>query len=122
MKKYIWNENQDDEVWQHETFDTKEECIEDAYNYDLNKGDVIYIGEIQAFSPYVIAEDVLDRIEDCAYEECGEAAECGFVNYKDQESLDKLSEKLTDCVNEWLKETDQEPTFCKIVNISAATI
>lgn len=30
MKKYTWSFNRSDEVWNHDTFDTIEECIKNA--------------------------------------------------------------------------------------------
>lgn len=52
MKKYTWSFNRSDEVWNHDTFDTIEECIKNAIEecgYDVyvysDEPDKIYIGE-----------------------------------------------------------------------------
>lgn len=119
MKKYTWNESEKDELWHHDCFDTVEECIKDAKeNYGYKAGETIAVGITEPFVVSIDARDVLERLEEDAYEECGEASE-GWLDYK---NIGKLSEKLTECVNEWLKETNQEPGFYRIHSISIETI
>lgn len=121
MKKYTWSKSATDELWQHDCFDTVEECIKDAKeNYGYEIGETIAIGETAGFVVNIDAIDVLERLEENAYEECGEVVE-GWIDYK-KSPFDKLSEKLTACVNEWLKETNQQPTFYHIHSISLETI
>ena len=120
MEKYTWNES-DDELWQHDCFDTVEECIKDAKeNYDYKVGETITVGITEPFVVSVDGSDVLERLEENAYEECGEASERWLdYPYKD---IEKLSKRLTECVNEWLKETNQEPGFYHIHSIRIETI
>ena len=121
MKKYTWSESENDELWSHGLFDTVKECIKDAKeNYDYKIGETIAVGITEPFVVNVDGSDILERLEEDAYEECGEASE-GWLScpYKD---IEKLSERLTECVNEWLKETNQEPSFYHIHSISIETI
>lgn len=121
MKKYTWSESKNDELWQHDCFDTVEECIKDAKeNYDYKVGETIAVGITEPFVVSIDGSDVLERLEENAYEECGEASE-GWLNTP-YENIEKLSERLTECVNEWLKETDQEPSFYHIHSIRIETI
>lgn len=121
MKKYTWSASANDELWQHDDFDTIEECVLDAKeNYGYEAGTDIAIGEAIPFIVSVDADDIIERLEENAYEECGEASE-GWIHYK-QEQLDELSEILTKHVNEWLEKTKNKPTFYKIDNIISVTI
>lgn len=117
LKKYTWSEDVDDELWQRDDFDTIEECIEDAVeNYGYEKGEKIAVAETKEFVPSVFAEMIFEQIEQDAYEECGEAAEDWRIYCEDKGSVQKLSDKITELVNEWLKETGNKPDFYKIVN------
>lgn len=121
FKKYSWSLNEDDEFWNNGTFDTIEECIDDAVrNYHLMKGETIAIGETVSFRVCIDAEDIIERIEDEAYEHAGESSE-GWLSYTNKER-DTLSERLTKCVEEWLTETNNEPSFYRIDNIREITI
>jgi len=116
MKQYTWSNNKDDELWQNGIFDTKEECIADAKeNYEFKIGDIIAIGTTSKFIVSIDGEDVLEKLEERAFEECGEACE-GWIDYK-KEDVKKLSDALTECVNNWLKETKQEPNFYQVEDI-----
>jgi len=122
MKKLTWSESENDELWQHDTFDNVQECIDDAIeNYKMKKGETIAIGFVFPYIASIDAESVLEEIENYAYDECGESCE-SWINYKDKESIDELSNRLTACLNQWLKETKQEPTFYRIDDIETIKI
>jgi len=119
--KYTWTKSENDELWQNGTFETVEDCIADAKeNYEYSAGEDIAVGVVNNFVAKVDAESVLEAIEEQAYEECGEACE-GWIDYKN-EAVDKLQDTLTNCLNEWLKETKQEPEFYGITNIKKVAI
>lgn len=120
MKKYTWNKDREQEVWMHDIFDTVEECMEDAKEHGYVVGETIAVGEVQRFGVYVNAESVLDMLQADAYDECGESSD-DWIDCRGH-NLDALSDKLTECVNEWLKETNQEPTFYSIHSVSIETI
>lgn len=115
-----WNYSEHDELWSHDEFDTEEECIADAKeNYDLKIGDTIAIGTVY---PYLVCADVdnlLERLEEDAYEECGEAAEDWDVSSRrhyDKE-MDKLQDEVTGCINRYLQNIKEVPSFYKIDDI-----
>lgn len=125
MKKYTWNYSEHDELWSHDDFDTIEDCIADAKeNYKIEVGESIAIGETDEFRISVDATSVLDAIEEQAYDECGEASEnWDSYDYKnDKDGLDELSNQLTKCVEEWLKQRNNMPTFYRILNIKTIEV
>ncbi len=129
IKKYTWEFDESEEYWQNGTFDTIEECIRDAKecmkdNY-TGKHDVIYVGETIAFEPWVLGPDVIEHLEQQAFDECGEAAEGWDVwnklrqkgNEQKDAAWNELSQQLTDVVNRWLEKHGLIPDFYNIVNI-----
>ena len=121
MKQYTWSNNKNDELWQHDIFSSKEECIADAKeNYEIKSGETIAIGVSIPYVVNVDAERVLENLEEQAFEQCGEACE-GWIDYK-HEDIIRLSNALSDCVNAWLKETKQEPNFWQVDDIETVVI
>lgn len=120
MDKYTWEHSKNEEFWNHDLFDTIEECLQDAKeNYDVKIGDTIAIGKVVPYEARVFAGHVLEQLESDAYEECGECAEdWETFSYKDdREKLDELSNQLTEVVKAWLKKYKREPDFYKIENV-----
>lgn len=98
----------------------KEECITEAReDYGVKSGDTIAIGEVERFTISVDAEDVLDRIKETAYELCGESSDGWLDDYTE---INSLSKNLTECVEKWLKETKQIPSFYGLKNIRTVMI
>lgn len=127
--KYTWEFDESEEYWQNGTFDTIEECIRDAKecmkdNY-TGKHDVIYVGETIVFQPWVLGTDVIEHLEQQAFDEYGEVAEGWDVwsglrekgNEQKDAAWNELSQQLTDVVNDWIAKYDLTPNFYKIVNI-----
>lgn len=114
-KKYTWNYDLDDEIWTHDSFSTIEECVEDAKeNYHYN-GDYIVVGKVKHYEPNVDVDDVIERLQEQAYEDCGESS-VGWIDLENK-NVEILSERVNKIVKDWLKETNQEPTFYSIENI-----
>ena len=123
--KYTWEYNDDTELWYNDLFDTVEDCIADARdNYMVEIGETIAVGEVVPYEPYVMADNILDELEEDAYEECGEIAEdWNAYSWKDdKESLDELSNKLTEIVRQWLKDNGTYPYFYKIKNVKTVEV
>lgn len=123
--KYTWEYNDDTELWYNDLFDTVEDCIADARdNYMVEIGETIAVGEVVPYEPYVMADNILDELEEDAYEECGEVAEdWNAYSWKDdKESLDELSNKLTEIVRQWLKDNGTYPYFYKIENVKTVEV
>ena len=124
--KYTW-EYEETDIWQHDLFDTIEDCILDAKeNYLIEPETEIVVGEVVPWEPYVFANSVLERLEEYAYEECGEVAEDWYAyDYKSEEgrkSLDELSDKLTEIVKQWLKDNGTYPWFYRIENVKVVEV
>ena len=115
--KYSWSHNQTDEVWYNSRFDTIEECIADAKNTDVEIGSKIAIGICEDYIPHVDCDTLLDRLNEDAYEVCGEVAEDFpyFESGKGYKDIELLQEKMDNALNEWLEETNQTPGFYHII-------
>ena len=115
--KYTWSDNQTDEIWYGERFDTIEECIADARGTGKEIGSKIAIGICEDYIPHVDCDTLLDRLNEDAYEVCGEVAENFpyFERGKGYKDIELLQEKIDKALNEWLEETNQTPTFYHII-------
>ena len=87
--EYTWEYGETD-IWQHDLFDTVEDCILDAKeNYLVEPGTEIVVGEAVFWEPYVSAINILKRLEENAYEEVGVVADDWYAfDYK------KIKKKL----------------------------
>lgn len=124
--KYTWETSETD-IWRHDIFDTVEDCILDAKeNYCIESGTEIVVGEVVPWEPYVFAGNILENLEENAYDECGEVAEDWYAyDYKSEEgrkSLDELSDKLTEIVKQWLKDNGTYPWFYRIENVKVVEV
>ena len=120
MKSGQWMFNfGNEENWcEDEYFDTKEKAIKvarakaiaEVYYHSFQVGQIVY------FKPSVDVENVLERISENAYDECGD---CGEDYLSDIYNLgtDRLKELLNEALDRWIKETNNEPNFYKIENI-----
>ena len=121
---YTWMSYPNAEVWDHGTFETIQECIDDAKtNYGVKTGDTIYIGKCQDVSiGGIYFDDVLCRVEEDMYEQVGEISEGWDIYstngyYADRRPIqDKYNEKLRQLVIDYIKEIGETPTFYKVIN------
>jgi hypothetical protein len=111
--EYTWSDKED--IWNNSRFDTIEECYEDAENY-IEDGGIIYIGEIEQWLPSISGEDILEDLEDRAYDDIGETASGMFDNISSNEMRD-ISDTLTECFKNWLKENNKHIYLYSVVNI-----
>lgn len=87
----------------------------------------VYIGQRYDFEPIIDADFVIEKIQEEAYDEGGEYVE-DYLDpppMKDDEArkkwnaqVDDLTSRLTAVFNEWAKETNNEPRFYLIYDIS----
>ena len=120
MDKYSWSYEEDMDIW-HESGKTIEDCIaqaEDTNKLPWHGKPFVYVGENVKWEVSVEPTGVLEALEQCAYEQCGEAAE----NWESfgpemQAELDELGEQLSTVVIAWLKKSNREPVFYTIENI-----
>lgn len=120
-----WNYDENDELWQHDNFETEEECVMDAKeNYCVRVGKTIAIGTVNPYVVNVDIESVLEQIEEDAYEECGEVANDWIISNRKSygNEMDNLQEKVTELVNIYLEKIIEKPTFTKIDSIYTVTV
>lgn len=122
---YTWSENKEDEWWNKGEFDTEKECVQEAIQrYGFKPGDTVAIGTVYPYKPHPDIDSLLERLEEDAYEACGEAAESWNISTqkgreKEQEELYRGVEKL---VNEYLEKIGEKPGFYKVDNIHTVDI
>lgn len=110
---FYWNFDREEATWNNSGESIKE-CIEEARLYAEDEGqEFVYIGEVTNHVPTIDAERVIDNLTEQAYYECGECSE----GWLDGAKTEELEEKLNEVLQEWLKETNQEPTFGKLEKI-----
>lgn len=120
-----WNFNKSDELWQHDEFETVDECIKDAQeNYDMKIGERIAIGTIQPYKVNIDIESMLEQLEEKAYDECGEVAEDWKISNEKYytKEMEELKEKVTKLTYEYLEKIGEKPTFYKIDDIFTVVI
>ena len=128
IKKYTWDFNPEAETWYNDTFDTIEECIEDAkitienddHDYAETPNEA-YIAETLVYTPRVdtgIVERIFSEMMDDAYETCGEiGSEWKPCDYSNLDELEDLRIAIDLAVAIWLKKHNRQPHFYGIGNI-----
>lgn len=112
--QYIWNEN-DEEYWNNDSFDTIEEALKDAKTNTNNiKG--VYIGQVRNFVPRVKADDVIEQIQEDAYELVGDVSE-NYFSKVSKEHEEELNKTLTMVFNIWAEKYGYTPDFYYIDKI-----
>lgn len=125
IKIYTWSESTTDVIWQHDLFETEEECIKDAKeSYYKRAGEEIAVGTAVPYEVSADVDCVLERLEEDAYDECGEAADDWNISTRKgrEKEFDELQEKVTELVNEYLEKIGEKPDFYKIDDIYTALI
>jgi len=118
-KQYTWESELNKEMWQHDCFNSPTDCILDAVeNYGYKSGETIYIGVTVDFGINVDATDVLEKLEEEAYEFAESAEDWNTFNYKeDKKELDELSEQLSDVIIKWLEKHNNMPNFYQVIDV-----
>lgn len=111
----------DDDVWDgSEWFHSKEEAIkfgkEEFSSFSNGETGFFYVGQIESYVPSISADRILEDISEDAYSEVGEPAENYLVGVK-IEQVKLLEERLNQVLHEWLKETNNQPNFFKVINV-----
>ena len=127
---YTWMDYPNADIWNHDTFETIQECIDDAKeNYLMKQGETIYIGECQDVSIGGIdLDDTLCRVEEDMYEQVGEVSEGWDIYstsgcYADRKPIyDKYDEKFKQLVMDYIEEIGETPKFYQIINEQEAVI
>lgn len=122
IKKYAWSRNSDDEIWRGGPCDTIKECVEEALDEGYHLDENIAIGLIENYEVnYDFAQDIVERLAEDAYDEVGDASD-GWLDSAKKEELDKLNDRITPIIKEWLKEIHEEPCFYKVLPFEECTL
>lgn len=121
---YTWMEYPNASIWDKDTFETIEECVEDAKKHYFKKsGEKIYIGKCEDVKiGGVYFDDVLERVEEDMYEQVGEVSEGWDITsvrepYADRKPIyDKYEKRLEKLVKDYMEEIGETPGFYKVVN------
>lgn len=127
---YTWMEYPNVEMWNKDTFETIEECVEDAKkHYFVESGDVIYIGECKpATIGGIYLDDVLERVEEDMYEQVGEVSVGWDITsvrepYADRKPIyDKYEKRLEKLVKDYIKEIEEGSKFYTVTNMQEVIV
>lgn len=116
MYAYSFNE----EEFNSEECTTAKEALQLAKEEAIDQGEQlpcrVWVGEIGTFNPMVDADDVLERLQEKACEECGECSD-GYLDDASEKERDELSKMLTATFHKWEKKYHFEPRFHPIENV-----
>ena len=122
MKKYAWSRRISDEIWRGGPCNSVRECIEEAKLEDYKDTDTFAIGYIEPYETnYVNGDLIIEHLQENAYDEVGEVAECWLDDISTEQRAD-LNDRLKKAVLEWLKDCEQEPTFYKVLPFDELTL
>jgi hypothetical protein len=113
-----------EENWStNEDFNTKEEAIEAGKEAALDEEEIalFYVGKIVDYEPNVNAYRVVDDLIEDAAEQCGEVSD-SFLDNVTKEQYKLLSEILDDVLYQWLRATNNQPNFYRIVNVETIKV
>lgn len=100
---------------------TIEEAIEEGMELAWdNEQKEFHVGRSVAFLPRLSAWRAIDEVGEAAYNAVGYAAD-GWPNPTPEEEED-LARRLTDVFRQWMKETDNEPTFFEVTDTRVVAV
>ena len=102
-----------------ETFETKEEAIEEAlwhYKDDELDQDFIWVGQTKAIKLGVDIYHVIEGLQETAHWQAGEAAE-GFLDNIKPSDMKELEESLNKALFAWMDKFKHNPRFYTVENI-----
>ena len=80
-----------------------------------------YVGQIVDFEPYIWACDVLEDMQDLAYDFAGDFAD-GYLEDVTKEEENDLSNRLTKVFDEWMKERREQASFFCIEGVTLVKV
>lgn len=122
VKKYTWSKKSDDEVWRGGPCDSIRECVKEAVDEGYGVDETIALGLIEPYEiEYDFADEIIYRLCEDAYDKVGEVSD-SWLDSVSKENLEKLNNRVTQVVREWLKEINEEPTFYKVLPFEECTL
>ncbi len=135
QEKWVINIHDEDGWSNANEFKTEQEAIdyvkEDFEGFFLEetgleyKSDVddkvFYVGQKESFIPSVDAVSILDEVAVNAFDEVGDVAN-GYLRHVKNSDINSLEERLNNVLMEWMKETNNLPTFWLVKNVEKVII
>ena len=117
-KEYTWSFDEHAELWGNDTFDTIEDCVEDAAEYNDEDCQFVFVGEVVPYKTSIDLESMFEKLEEQVYEEVGDAGyDWNAYDYKKQDELEELRKQLEPIIFEWQKKHGYYQEFYRIVNV-----
>ena len=112
---YYWGYYKDEtEHW--EACDSIEDCIKEANKWRTSEKHAYY-GTLETHVPYISPEDIIERLQEVADDEYGRDLVGDWLEDVEDKDIETLGERINDVLNQWLKETGNNPTFGNIADI-----
>lgn len=113
-----------EELFSSEEYETKELAIEAAAEeLDLSPGEGFCVGRREDPNPMKWmpdADDILDRMDEGAFEEAGEASE-GWPNPTEADKA-KLTAMVREAITKWMEETKNKPSFYLVRDVESFVV
>jgi hypothetical protein len=94
MKKYAWSSKINDEIWRGGPCDSVKECIEEARLEGYRDTDTFALGYIEPYQTnYVNGDLIIEHLQQNAYDEVGEVAEC-WLDDISREQREDLNDRI----------------------------
>lgn len=123
--KYTWEYSDNNDIWQHGTFDTVEECVHDYlenYAVDIPQ-EYIFVGIVEPYKINIDSGNIIEMLEQQAFDECGEVAENWYPSsIKDNSGWEELDENITKMIINFLELHNEMPTFYNIVDVREVAV
>lgn len=99
-------------------FDTKEEAIKEGETEarEYEKDSFFVARAVFTFKPHIDAENVIEEIQQNAYDNGGEYAETYLDDVK-REHRDELEEKLNEVLSNWINKYGYTPDFYSVEDV-----
>ena len=98
-------------------YDSKEEAIKEgeteAREYEK---DSFFVARAITFQPHIYAEDVIEEIQQNAYDNGGEYAET-YLDDVQRKHRDELEEKLNEVLSNWMNKYGYTPNFYSVEDV-----
>ena len=108
MNKYYWSFDINKEGW-YCGEESIEECIASARDEDETKK-IVYIGKCQEYEADLGDIDIIERLQEIAYGQCGEVAD-GWLDGLSVKDIARLNNRLNIVFQDWLEEINECPQF-----------
>lgn len=122
-KQYTWSAEKNAERYENGVWATVDECIAEAEAVGVARGDTIYVGECENFQISVDCVNIFEILREEAYDFADDYGEdwCNDLDFS-QEDTEKLNEKLSQVIIDFLTEHNAMPNFYQVDSVRAVTV